>query len=280
MKRISIFKPCELTYKEYDKPVRFTEEFLSEIANSTYKVPLVNKHYGATLADISNLSFDNNTLEVDVPEEFSNSKYSPSFDNLTLVDEGDYLVATGGYLVEVATNVKPRLDNSSDGGSSMADNNDKTNEFLAKEVERLNKEIAKKDLKLDNLKEKLDNFDDMEKELEELREWKETNSKLIEEQKPIIEKYNAYQEKHREDLLEKASKGNKEVKEKLQNLRTEDLETILSLEVEEQPARGVGADNAPGLNAGNGDDDKEKAEQKARNEAVENMFSDIFAKEE
>lgn len=278
MKRIQIFKPCELNYKEYDKPVRFTEEFLQEIANSTYKVPLVNKHYGATLADVSNLSFDNNTLEVDVPEEFSKSKYSPSFDNLTLTDEGEYYLATGGYLVEVATNVKPRLDNGEDGGSNMADN-DKTNEFLAKEVERLNKEIAKKDLKLDANKEKLEKFDEMDKELQELREWKETNSKLIEEQKPIIEKYNAYQEKHREELLEKASKGNKEVKEKLQNLRTEDLETIISLEVEEQPARGAGASNAPGLNEGSGEKDKEQAEQKARKEAVEGMFSELFKEE-
>ena len=278
MKRIQIFKPCELNYKEYDKPVRFTEEFLQEIANSTYKVPLVNKHYGATLADVSNLSFDNNTLEVDVPEEFSKSKYSPSFDNLTLTDEGEYYLATSGYLVEVATNVKPRLDNGEDGGSNMADN-DKTNEFLAKEVERLNKEIAKKDLKLDANKEKLEKFDEMDKELQELREWKETNSKLIEEQKPIIEKYNAYQEKHREELLEKASKGNKEVKEKLQNLRTEDLETIISLEVEEQPARGAGASNAPGLNEGNGEKDKEQAEQKARKEAVEGMFSELFKEE-
>ena len=278
MKRIQIFKPCELNYKEYDKPVRFTEEFLKEIANSTYKVPLVNKHYGATLADVSNLSFDNNTLEVDVPEEFSKSKYSPSFDNLTLTDEGEYYLATGGYLVEVATNVKPRLDNGEDGGSNMADN-DKTNEFLAKEVERLNKEIAKKDLKLDANKEKLEKFDEMDKELQELREWKETNSKLIEEQKPIIEKYNAYQEKHREELLEKASKGNKEVKEKLQNLRTEDLETIISLEVEEQPAKGAGAGNAPGLNAGSGEKDKEQAEQKARKEAVEGMFSELFKEE-
>lgn len=278
MKRIQIFKPCELNYKEYDKPVRFTEEFLKEIANSTYKVPLVNKHYGATLADVSNLSFDNNTLEVDVPEEFSKSKYSPSFDNLTLTDEGEYYLATGGYLVEVATNVKPRLDNGEDGGSNMADN-DKTNEFLAKEVERLNKEIAKKDLKLDANKEKLEKFDEMDKELQELREWKETNSKVIEEQKPIIEKYNAYQEKHREELLEKASKGNKEVKEKLQNLRTEDLETIISLEVEEQPARGAGAGNAPGLNEGSGEKDKEQAEQKARKEAVEGMFGDLFKEE-
>lgn len=278
MKRIQIFKPCELNYKEYDKPVRFTEEFLKEIANSTYKVPLVNKHYGATLADVSNLSFDNNTLEVDVPEEFSKSKYSPSFDNLTLTDEGEYYLATSGYLVEVATNVKPRLDNGEDGGSNMADN-DKTNEFLAKEVERLNKEIAKKDLKLDANKEKLEKFDEMDKELQELREWKETNSKLIEEQKPIIEKYNAYQEKHREELLEKASKGNKEVKEKLQNLRTEDLETIISLEVEEQPAKGAGAGNAPGLNEGNGEKDKEQAEQKARKEAVEGMFSELFKEE-
>ena len=119
----------------------------------------------------------------------------------------------------------------------------------------------------------------MDKELQELREWKETNSKLIEEQKPIIEKYNAYQEKHREELLEKASKGNKEVKEKLQNLRTEDLETIISLEVEEQPARGAGAGNAPGLNEGSGEKDKEQAEQKARKEAVEGMFSELFKEE-
>ena len=275
MERVSIFKPCDIEYPQYDKPVRYTEEFLKEIASNTVGTKLVDNHYGKEIGNIANITFTDGELWADADSSKSLQKFSPSFDNLTLVDAGDYFLATDGRLVEVASTTKPRLDNS--GGSHMTDNNnDKTMEFLSKEVDRLQKENAKLEFKSKQDGEKLKKVTEMEKELEELRNWKETNEKIIEEQKPIVEAFNAQQKQAHEELLEKASRGNAEIKEQLKDCDNKTLETFINLSSQEQPAKGVGADNAPGLNEGS---DNEEAEQEERQKAVEGMFSELFEEE-
>jgi len=281
MERKSIFKPCDIEYDEYDKPVRFTEEFLKEIASNTYRAQLVAQHYGGAVGDVKNLTFTDGKLVADVISNHALQKFSPSFDDLTLEEHDDYLLAIGGKLVEVASTDKPRLDNSNDGGSKMGEEgtNDKTMEFLSKEVDRLQKEIAKKDLAIERNKEKLDEYEKLEKEVGELREWKETNEKLLEEQKPIVEAYNNQQAQHREELLEKVSGGNPQLKEQFESFSTENLETYLKLHTEEQPPKGAGANNAPGLNEG-GDDGDEKTKQAEELKAVESMFSEFNTQED
>lgn len=281
MARVSVFKPCTLEYPQLEKPVKYTEEFLKEIASSTILSSLVDSHYGKEIGQVSNLSLTDGELFLDVPDEYADSKFSPSFENLKLVDEGDYFRATNGSLIEVATTKVPRLDNSDDGGSNMSKEGEgsKTTEYLAKEVERLNKEIAKKDLQIERNKEKLDKFDELEKEVKTLRESKEANEKLLEEQKPIVESFKKFQEEEHEKLLETASGGNAELKEKYAHFNNDDLKLIIDTHVEDQPARGAGAGNAPGLNEGNGETEEE-AEQKARKEAVAKAFSEFDFKED
>lgn len=274
--RKSIFKPCDITYEQYDLPVRFTEEFLKEIASKTLSTNLVAEHYGGAIGDVNNFTFTDGELFADVNTSHSLQKFSPSFDDLTLEQKDGYFLATGGKLVEICSTDKPRLDNSNDGGTRMSEGEDKTKEFLASEIDRLQKEIAKKDLQIERNKEKLDKFDDMETELDELRNWKETNEKVIEEQKPIVEAYQKEQEAHREELLEKVSKGNPQLKEQFESFSTENLETYIKLHTEEQPPKGAGANNAPGLNEGNSTEDEARAEEEAREKAVEGMFDDLF----
>ena len=256
MERVKIFEPCELLYPEREKPVRYTEEFLKEIASNTIGTKIVDEHYGKSIGNMTNFTFTDGGLYVDVNSSQSLQKFSPSFEDVTLEDKGDYFLATGGKIVEVASTVKPRLDNSKTGGSTMAEEKDMTNEFLAKEVDRLQKELAKKDLAIERNKEKLENYENLEKEVGELREWKETNQKLLDEQKPIVEQYKQQQEQHREELLEKVSKGNPQLKEQFENFSTENLETYVKLHTEVQPAKGVGAENAPGLNEGDNSGDE------------------------
>lgn len=284
--RVKIFEPCDMEYEVYNKPVKFTEEFLRELASNSVGASLVDeKHHGKNIGKVSNLTFTDGGLFADVNSDKSldDLKYSPSFDSL-LVDNGEYWLATEGKLLEVALTSNPRkaiLNNTADnnGGSTMANDNnmDGTLEFFQNEVKRLQTENNKLEFKLNQANEKLDSFKDTETELKQLREWKETNEKIIEEQKPIIAKYQEQQQKAHEELLEKASQGDATVKEKLKNFSTEDLETIVGLQVEEQPAVGVGSTNAPGLNEG---EDSNESEQIARNEAVEKMFGDLFTKEE
>lgn len=279
MKRVSIFKPCELTYEKHDKPIKYTEEFLKEIASNTSTAPIVNEHYGKTIGQMSNFTFTDGELYADTDSSKSLKKFSPSFENIDLIDKGDYYVATGGYLVEVASTVAPRLNNSK-GGIKMADDeNNETINILNKQIKDLNKQLAIAENKNKANEEKLKSYNELEKEVQKLREWKETNSKLLNEQKPIIEEFQKAQEAKKEDLLEKISNGNAELKAKFQDFSVGDLETIVTAQIHDQPAKGIGADNAKGLNDGDGSTDEEE-EIQARNKAVERMFDDLFTQEE
>ncbi len=284
--RVKIFEPCDMEYEQYDKPVRYSEDFLKEIASSSIGCVLVEeKHRGNLIGNITNLSFTDGALFADVSTDkaLDDLKYSPSYD-CALIDNGDHWLATSGKLLEVALTSDPRkaiLNNTAgnNGGSNMSDNNE-TLEFFQKEVQRLQKENNKIQFKLDQANEKIDGFKEKETELEELRAWKESNEKVLEEQKPIVEKFKAQEKKAHEELLEKASNGDESVKEKLKNMSNEDLETIIGLHVEEQPAKGAGAGNAPGLDEGDGEDD-EAAKAKERAEAIGKMFPDLeITKEE
>ena len=283
MERISLFKPCEISYPQYDKPVKYTAEFLKDLASRTGGCQLVDEHYGKSIGNISNVTFTDGELWVDVSSSKSLQKFSPSFDDLTLVDEGEYLLATKGKLVEVASTVKPRLDNSK-GGSKMGE---ETIEFFQKEVKRLQDENnklefkAKQDKKkLESYKEKEEEFKEREKELDSLRKWKEENSKLIEEQKPIIEAYKAEQEKAHEELLDKVSQGNPQIREQFKDCDNKTLESIANLHIEEQPAKGVGADNAPGLGESDGEQETAEAQREAEIKAINEMFPELNIKEE
>ena len=285
MVRKKIFEPCRMEYKEYDKPVDYTEEFLKEIASNTTEAPLVlEKHMGKSVGTITNLTFTDGGLWADITtdESLDNLGYSPSFDSW-LVEESEFQLATNGKLLEVCATSNPRqaiLNNTAEnnGGSTMS-NEDKTKEFLADQVEKLQKENAKLQFKIDNDKSKVKELESLQKEVEELRETNSKNSELLDEQKPIIEKYNAYQKSEKEKLLDKVSNGNEELKEKFKDFSVEHLQTIADAQISDQPAKGAGTENAPGLGEGNGETDEE-AEEAARSKAVENMFSDIFGKEE
>ena len=286
MVRVSLFKPCDMEYDAYDKPIHYSEEFLKELASNSTGCKLVSEeHYSESIGEVSNLTFNDGELFGDVITEHStdNLSYSPSYD-CKLIDKGEYWLASNGKLLEVAMTSNPRqaiLNNTADeGGSNMGENtNDTTIQILNDQVKDLNKQLAIANNKLEANKEKLKAYDELVKERDELKEWKETNEKLIEEQKPIIEEYNKAQTAKKEELLEKISNGNSEIKAKLENMNVADLETIAGLESHDVDPKGIGANNAQGLNKGDGSNDK-KAEQKARAEAVEGMFGDLFTKEE
>lgn len=287
--RVKIFEPCYKEYEGLDKPVYYSEDFLRKLASQINKTNLVEEeHFGKVVGDVSNLTFTDGALYADVNTDkaLDNLKYSPYIDCST-VDKGDYWLAEDvNGLIDVAITGNPRpsvkLPNTK-GGSNMGEENDnETIKILNKQVKDLNKDLVVAQNKNKANEDKLKQFDEMEKELKELREWKETNSKLIEEQKPIIEKFNQYRDSQKEELLNKLSDGNEEIKAKLQDKSLEDLqmqEELLGLHHHDQPAKGVGANHAQGLNEGSGEDDEE-AERTARNEAVESMFGDLFTKED
>lgn len=261
MEKVSIFKPCYMEYEGFDKPVWYGDEFLSSLAKSTDNSKLVfEKHHSKKIGDVSNFSFIDGVLFADVntAQSLDNLGYSPSFD-CNLVDKGDYWLATDGKLLEVCLTSKPRkaiLNNSADnGGSQMSESNDnETIKILNNQVKDLNKQVAILENKNKANEEKLNAYTELEKEVLELREWKETNSKIIDEQKPIIEAYQKSLDARKEELLEKVSNGNEEIKSQLKDESLETLEKFDKLYAQEQPPRGISSNNAQGLDMGGSND--------------------------
>ena len=286
--RIKLFEPGFMEYEGYDKPIQYTEDFLKELASVTIGTTLVNeKHLSESIGTVSNLTFTDGALWADVSTDKAldnNLKYSP-YINCSLQEEGDYWLAikpTGFRDVALTSNPRrPVSLPNTKGGSNMSNENgdNETIKILNGQVKELNKELAIANNKLEANKDKLKKIDEMEKELEELRTWKADNEKIIEEQKPIIEAYKKDQETKRSKLIEKLSGGNEEVKAQMKDKDLETLEFIDGLRSHEQPPQGIGANNAEGLNEGDGSEDKE-AERKAELEAVRKMFPELNNKEE
>ena len=289
MKRVKLFEPCYMEYKEYDKPVRYTEEFLKELASCVNETNLVSEeHLTESIGKVTNFTVTDGALfgDVSTDKATDNLKYSP-YINCSLEEQEDCWLAfkpTG--FKDIALTSIPRkpvsLPNTNDGGSKMGNepnNDNETIKILNGQVQELNKKLAIANNKLEANKDKLKQFNDMEKELNELREWKETNEKVIEEQKPIIEAYNKDLAKRKEDLLEKVSNGNEEIKAQLKDESLETLEKFDKLYAHEQPPQGIGANNAQGLNEGGSSNDDEKAKQEAELKEVTSMFSELREEE-
>lgn len=290
VRRVKLFEPCYMEYKEYDKPVHYTEKFLKELASKVNKTNLVNeKHLSESIGEVTNFTFTDGALFGDVSTEQSldNLKYSPYID-CSLQDDGDcWLAINPTGLKDVALTSTPRLPvtlpNTNDGGSTMSNENNSDNEtikILNGQVKDLNKELAIANNKLEANKDKLKKYNEMEKELEELRAWKADNEKVIEEQKPIIEAYNKELDAKKSNLIDKLSNGNEEVKTKLKDMDLAALETFDNLTVHEQPPQGIGANNAEGLNEGDGSENDEDANREAELKEVRSMFSELNNKEE
>lgn len=287
VRRVKLFEPCYMEYDVYDKPVRYTEKFLSELASKVNKTNLVHEeHLSEKIGDVSNFTFIDGALygDVDTDKSLDNLGYSP-YINCSLQEEEDYWLAvkpTG--FTDVALTSSPRkpvsLPNTK-GGSKMSDekNDNEMVKILNDQVKDLNKKLAIAENKNKANEEKLKQFDEMDKELKDLRKWKEDNEKLIEEQKPIIDAYKKDQEAKRSELIEKLSNGNEEIKAQMKDKDLETLQFIDGLQAHEEPPQGIAAHNAQGLNEGDGSNDEE-AEQEKRQKAVEGMFDDLFTKEE
>lgn len=287
VRRAKLFEPCLMEYDVYDKPVKYTEEFLAELASKVNRTNLVHEeHLSEKIGDVSNFTFINGALygDVNTDKALDNLGYSP-YINCSLQEEKDYWLAvkpTG--FTDVALTSSPRkpvqLPNTN-GGSKMSDekNDNEMVKILNDQVKDLNKKLAIAENKNKANEDKLKQFNEIEKELNDLRKWKEDNEKVLEEQKPIIEAYKKDQETKRSELIDKLSNGNEEIKAQLKDKDLETLQVIDGLQAHEEPPRGIAAHNAEGLNEGDGSNDEE-AEQEARQKAVEGMFNDLFTTKE
>lgn len=253
-----------MEYSKYDKPVQYTEDFLKKIAEKYHKCKLVGeKHFSKKIGTVHSIEYKENGLTgiIQTNNEITNKSYSPLFES-TLVDKGDYFLAVDGKLKEISLTSNPRQPmnhdyflNNENGDKMSEKNNNNSNieDVLSKNVQELNKKNAMLENKLKVAEEKIEKYDELVKENDELKRTVEEQKGKLEESQPIVEKYNKHMEKTKEDLLEKISSGNEEVKNKYKHMSLEDLKTINetlenNLMTHDKNPRGISSEEAIGLN--------------------------------
>lgn len=236
MSKQVLFQPCFMKYPEYDKPVRYDENFLKKISEKYQECRLVGeKHYSNKIGTVQNIEYNENGLTgiIHTQKDTTNKKYSPLFEEVDGVDMGDYYLVVDGKLREISLTSNPRqplnkahLLNNKDEYKMTKEVKDNINTVLSDNVKELNKKVAMLENQLKVSNEKVEKYDELSKEYEKLQKTVETQNKKLEESKNIVEKYNQYTETKKQELLEKISSGNEEVKKKYEHMDMKDLQLI------------------------------------------------------
>lgn len=274
--RFAIFKVGELSYPDanLDKPVRYSESFLKDIACTTSSSKLTGKHGSNTgIGSLSNFIFNNGELLADVntEESLEGMGFSPEF-NCDLIDKGEYYEAVNGLLKNTVLTDTPRssiLYNNIENKKEVNKVSDDVTNTLNNEIKKLNRELAQKDITIKNLQDKAQKYDELEGKFNKLSSENEVNVKTISELKTKAESYDKLQEARKEELLTKLCEDNSDLRDKYTGFTVEQLQTVVdTVPVSTQP-NGVSPQVAEGL--GQSDD-----ETKPNIEAVENFYKEEF----
>lgn len=280
---VELWKAGLMEYPDLDlkKPIKFTEEFLKEIATNTSKIDVTSvddekgKHEDRVLGNISNFSYDNGVLNFENLDgfELSGMGLSPSFYFEALEDCGDYYIPYNGKLLNVGLTNNPRnrvLYNSIRGDDSMAEDN----------IDKLLAQIEDRDNKIGSLKTQLSQknkdieskdkvITDYESELTTLRESVEG----LDDIKDKASKYEEIEVKNREELIEKLSKGNDVIKKTFEDFDIAQLEALEKANIVNNPGKGTSYPNTDVDNDGEKlkpkDDDKVYSDEEFKNDLAE-----------
>ena len=275
--KVTIFKVGDLSYPDanLDKPVRYTESFLKDIACSTSSSKLTGKHGSTTgIGSLSNFIFNNGELVADIntEESLEGMGFSPEF-NCDLIDKGEYYEAVNGLLKNTVLTDTPRssiLYNNIENKMDVKKVSDDVTNTLNNEIKKLNRELAQKDITIKNLQDKAQRFDELEGKFKKLSSENEVNVKTISELKAKAEGYDKLQEARKDELLTKLCEDNPDLRDKYSDFTVEQLQTVVdTVPVSTQP-NGVSPQVASGLNEGSEDETKPNLEK------IEKFYAEEF----
>lgn len=252
--KVTVFKVGELSYPDanLDKPVKYTESFLKDIACSTSSSKLTGKHGSNTgIGSLSNFIFNNGVLMADIntEESLEGMGFSPEF-NCDLIDKGDYYEAVNGLLKNTVLTDTPRssiLYNNIETKMDVKKVSDDVTNTLNNEIKKLNRELAQKDITIKNLQDKAQRFDELEGKFNKLSSENEVNVKTISELKSKAESYDKLQEARKEELLTKLCEDNSDLRDKYNDFTVEQLQTVVDTVPVSTKPQGVSSGVAEGL---------------------------------
>lgn len=256
------------------KPIKYTSQFLKEIASNTMGSSLELSHGNNTIDAIgyvNNFDFvdDDLVANVTTDESLNDMGFSPEF-SANFIDRGECYEAIDGKLLKTILTDAPRskiLCNSVEGGSNM---NEELIETLNKQIKDLNRQVAQKEAIIDANKKKLDEYEELLSEKQNLEKDKIKLENDIEEYKnqingltPKAEAYAKIEESRKDDLLTKAFGDDEEAKKTWKDASMEQLESLANHREITKQANGIGSANAEGLGEGDSTDDEPNNADKA-----------------
>lgn len=280
---MKLFEAKDYEYKESNipKPVRYTDEFMKDIAEKYSNCVLQYEHDKKGIGVVNNIHFEDGWLMGDLPSdvELHGEGLSPLF-TAQLLDKGDYYEAYDGELRHIAITDKPRnqilYNEIKKGDNKMSDD---IIEMLTNRVQQLEREVAVKDNQLESNKKKLEEFDELKKEIKTLRDSNSEYESQIEANTDKANKWDEYVNTTKASLVDEIAGEDSTMKEKIKDWSIDQLNFLKDHKNITTEPRGVGNGNAEGLNETHEEVDDATKQQQQLDE-VTSMFDELTQKEE
>ena len=278
---MKLFEARDYDYSDYGrtKPVRYTEEFLRELAMNTNEVSIVNGHTGEEIGKVTDIGFKDGWMVGNVPSSIQQTGkgLSPLFDAM-LLDGDDVDLAQEGELKHFALVDNPRsqLLFNEKGTGNMSENNS-VNEILSNRVKELERELAVANNQLESNKKKMEEHNELLKEVKELRKSNSDYEAQIEVNKDKANKWDEYETNKKASLVDEIAGDDSTMKENIKDWDIDKLEFLLSHKNITTDPKGVGNGNNEEGDVGHVEDPKptpEQEQQKLLNE-VDSMFDEL-----
>ena len=211
-----------------DKEVKFDDEILQKasIKYNDEKFDLVKEHQNITLGEASGLSYKDNKLYVDIPDnlDIKNKGFSPAIQTW-LVETPDHYEVADMEILNIGVTEKPR--------NMILYNSIQDDSLLLKELESKNNE----------LKEQLAKSKENSKEITEVKKLLEDNKEFLENKEDILNELASFRNKAKEkEILEIAEKYGFDVKNKeeeaiIERIRNKDIDLELMEKLVERKAK-------------------------------------------
>ena len=249
---IPIFKIGDVNYsdKGLDKPVRFTAKDLQTVASKTSDIRITDEHKDVPLGVLSNFVVKDGCLMADEPEGFdlNGMGLSPVFDT-ELIDMGDYYSIAKINMDEIGLTKSPRNRILYNTITSMDNTEVNMGESALEKVIRENDELQKKIGVLEsNERMYKRQIKQHEEEIKKIQESYSDTDNLIEENKALKEKAEAYDvinNARKEELIHDIVGDDDKLAKEYEGLSVETLELVRKTMKVSTPQKGVTSNDYP-----------------------------------
>lgn len=246
---------------DVNKPVLYTPQFFEKMIVDVEDVPLDVEHDGKTVGLLQDISFEENCLNATPNTDIGDKSISPTFEYDT-IDRGSYLEAVDGKFVSAGITETPRklINNSYPNNEKKGEHmvSEEAFEQMSKQNRKLERELASKDNQLEANKSKLEKLDELEKKVKELEANNKKANDELDKVRPLADKYTAFENKAKGELVDEIANGNDALKEKIKDWDFAQLKTLKETRIVTEEPHGVTEGVAEGQNQGDGKKDSDE----------------------